>query len=291
MAELPKISIVIPSYNGGKTLAAAIRSVLDQDYPAKEVIVVDGGSKDDSAEIIRSFAPRLTWWVSEKDQGQADAINKGFAHATGDVINWLCCDDELAPGALRRVGTIFRDRADVDVVLGVGSFIYHEKGDLRTVGVARPDAVEALPGICAIAQPSCFYRRSLAGRRATVVDAGLHYAMDLELWAYFKSVGARWEIISDVLSIAHISGENKTSVAGVKAAREYEDVYRRYVKERVSLAFWYRTLLYPLDRFRGKRPSALRHGLTRAAKATIMVFLVPFYGLRRVRSINWSHHV
>lgn len=100
---LPRITIVTPSFNQGRFLDQTIRSVLDQGYPNLEYMVVDGGSTDDSVEVIKRYADRITWWVSEKDKGQSHALNKGFARATGDIYGYINSDDFLYPGALRCV--------------------------------------------------------------------------------------------------------------------------------------------------------------------------------------------
>ena len=106
---LPRISIVVPNFNQGRFLEACLTSILDQDYPDFEVVMVDGGSTDESREIIERYADRLTWWVIERDEGQADAINKGLRRCTGQVVNWVNADDRLTPGALRGIADAYLD--------------------------------------------------------------------------------------------------------------------------------------------------------------------------------------
>src|SRR5258706_6083465 len=115
----PRISIVTPSFNQAAYVDATIRSVLDQRYPNLEYIVVDGGSTDGSVDIIRRYEDRLTYWVSEPDRGQADAINKGLARATGEIRAYLNSDDLYLPGALLRVAAEYRAHPDADIICGV----------------------------------------------------------------------------------------------------------------------------------------------------------------------------
>ena len=115
-SNFPKVSIITPSYNQGRFLEASILSVLEQDYPNLEYIVVDGGSKDESVEIIKKYQERLSWWVSEKDKGHADALNKGFSHATGEILAWLNSDDIYFPSAVSEAVSILTGQQNVGMV-------------------------------------------------------------------------------------------------------------------------------------------------------------------------------
>jgi glycosyltransferase involved in cell wall biosynthesis len=116
--ELPRITVVTPSFNQGEFIEATLRSVLDQDYPRLEYIVIDGGSTDGSVEIIERYAPKLTYWHSRKDAGQADALATGFEMATGEILCWLNSDDILLPGALLQIARIFVSNPNIGFVYG-----------------------------------------------------------------------------------------------------------------------------------------------------------------------------
>ncbi|BAZ47945.1 family 2 glycosyl transferase [Nostoc sp. NIES-4103] len=131
-SEWPKISIVTPNYNYDRFLEETIRSVLLQGYPNLEYIIIDGGSTDNSIEIIKKYEPWLTYWVSEPDQGQSNAINKGFKQATGLIFNWLNSDDALMPNALIHLGQIFSLNPDIDWISG-GRMIKDEDGTFKEV--------------------------------------------------------------------------------------------------------------------------------------------------------------
>src|SRR5262249_10367158 len=110
------VSIITPSFNQSKYLEQTIRSVLDQNYPALEYIIIDGASRDGSLEITRKYSDKLAYWTSEKDSGQAEAINKGFARATGDIVAWLNSDDCYLPGTISAAVKVFEENPDVVLV-------------------------------------------------------------------------------------------------------------------------------------------------------------------------------
>ena len=193
---LPRISIVTPSFNQARFLPDTIQCVLGQNYPALEYVVVDGGSTDGSADVIRRHASDLSYWCSEKDAGQYDAINKGFARTTGDVMAWLNSDDLYTPWALRTVGEIFRQLPEVQWLTtllplhwdadGLPSRCrpvpgYSKHGFLRGRHLPRPG--ESHKNF--IQQESTFWRRSLWERAGGKIDPTLRLAGDFELWAKF----------------------------------------------------------------------------------------------------------
>ena len=126
MVSFPKISIVTPSYNQGTFLEETIQSILSQDYPNLEYIIIDGGSTDNSVEIIKKYEQHISYWVSEKDKGQTNAISKGFAKATGEICNWINSDDVLAPNALKTIANAFIENPNVDFVHGKNGIIDSE---------------------------------------------------------------------------------------------------------------------------------------------------------------------
>ena len=119
--DYPRISIVTPSYNQAKYLTQTIESILKQNYPNLEYIIVDGGSTDGSVDIIRQYESHLAYWVSERDSGQSEAINKGLYRATGVLFNWINSDDVLFPNALWRIAEVYREHPDADLVVGYGA--------------------------------------------------------------------------------------------------------------------------------------------------------------------------
>lgn len=208
--DFPKISIVTPSYNQGKYLERTLLSVLDQGYPNLEYLVIDGGSTDESVAIIKRYANRLSFWVSEPDRGQSHAINKGFQRCTGQILTWLNSDDYLMPGALQAVAEAYR--ADPDVGAWVGGCLRITEGqhddwvvpgdvlDLKTLGEAWSENF--------FGQPSCFFGASV-WESCGPLDEDLHYSMDLDLWLKMLA-NYRFSHIPQVISCAPRHPQAKT---------------------------------------------------------------------------------
>lgn len=286
MSALPSISVVVPNFNGGKTLARCLDSLLDQHYPALEVIVVDGGSTDNSCQIIKDYAPRLAWWVSEKDRGQADAINKGLLHATGSFVNWLCSDDILLPGSLHALGAAMLAHPEADVIVGSCRIEFALDPDRDYTQNAQPDLLPILPAYNSIPQQSCFWREAFI-TRTPVLHPDFHYAMDQELWCHLQSLGAKWWFIPEELAVFHMTGDNKSSTGGPKVARELEQVYRHYTHDWIPLSTLYRLFRYPFERFFRRDRGLLRLIPLRIIQAAYMAALAPFYGYKKVRYMSW----
>lgn len=219
--ECPKISIVTPSFNQGKFLEATIRSVLLQGYPKLDYIIIDGGSTDNSVEIIKRYEPWLSYWVSEPDHGQAEAINKGFRNATGEIFAWLNSDDLYARGALNKIGNYFLDHPEVDLTYGGCTYI------------SENDLIIKKPQICPfhkdelfirnlIAQPSTFFRKHLF-RAVGPLNESLDLCFDTELW---RKAALKFNIKNNhhYLSYFRFHSESKSVSFSLKMMKESAEI-------------------------------------------------------------------
>ncbi|USN99878.1 MAG: glycosyltransferase [Phycisphaeraceae bacterium] len=243
-ADLPRISIVIPSYNSGPTIGRAIGSIVDQGYPNLQLIVMDGGSTDDTAEVLARLSDDIGVCVSERDGGQADALNKGFRHADGDIWGWLCADDELLPGSLRRVGETFAREPETDVLIGRCERHFADGATYTTP--APSEAWRDNGYFNPVEQPSTYWRASLH-RRVGEMDTSMGLAFDWDLWARFRKAGARLATTDYTMSLYYFTDDNKTSAAGRAHMHEGLTVVRRHAPLGALVAPAYR-LLYAFDR-------------------------------------------
>jgi glycosyltransferase involved in cell wall biosynthesis len=178
---IPRVSIVTPSYNQSRYLEQAIVSVLDQDYPEIECLVIDGGSTDGSLEIIDRYANRLAYWVSETDEGQTDAINKGFDRAQGDILAWLNSDDLYQPGAVAEAVAYLAEHPEVGMVYGDANYIDETGKVIGRFPAAQTDYKRLRRGYVHIPQQSVFFRARL-WRMLGPLDPTFYFAMDYDLW-------------------------------------------------------------------------------------------------------------
>lgn len=203
---LPTISVITPSYNQAAYLKQTMDSVLSQDIPDMEYVVMDGGSTDGSAELIRQYADRLSGWVSEKDRGQADAVNKGAARTSGEVIGWLNSDDLYLPGALKKALQYLAEHPDVDAVYGDVLSI-DGNGELMNVMRFEQYCEEDLMSFRVISQPGVFFRRS-AWERAGGLDLSYSYLLDHHLWLRMI-MGGKFAYLPEPLAAARFHADAK----------------------------------------------------------------------------------
>ncbi len=223
--NLPRISIVTPSYNQGPYLEQTIRSVLDQNYPNLEYIICDGGSKDDSVAIIKKYADKLAFWCSEKDGGQSNAINKGFTHATGDIYAYINSDDYFLPGAFERVAREYQ--AGGKFIVGWSQYL-EPNGDFR----AYPWQTHNEPGDWLIKNPipqqSAFWTSALWNQLGPFRE-DLHYSFDYEYWLRIKfRAGVHPHLVNQCLAIFRLHGASKTMSSETPFDAEDQRLCREY---------------------------------------------------------------
>lgn len=225
MNEYPKISIVTPSYNQGRFLEETIQSVLNQNYPNLEYIIIDGGSSDNSVEIIKKYENNLAYWVSEKDRGQTHAINKGLKRATGHIIAYLNSDDVYLPRCLEKVANFFNNNSEIDIVYG-DCHIINEVGE--SVKKKKEIHFDYLMGCfigfgLIIIQPSTFMRRGVVEKVGYFTE-DFHFAMDSDYWFRCAQKGIRFRHMPHFLSGFrwHDDSKTKSSSNDISPKKEQE---------------------------------------------------------------------
>lgn len=236
MITLPKISIITPSYNQGQFIERTIRSILEQNYPGLEYIVMDGGSTDGTLDILRQYEKNLKW-SSEKDEGQADAINKGIRMATGDIIAYLNSDDVLEPGALLRVAEYFAAHPEAMWLTGKCRIIDEHDREIRPMITAyknfllRHYSYRMLLVTNPISQPATFWRRGIV-REFGLFDVNEHLVMDYEYWL---RIGRHYNpgILDEFLARFRVHGRAKTVSTNFSNFKQELAVAKKYSRSKV----------------------------------------------------------
>lgn len=181
MTDRPLVSIITPSFNQARYIEATIQSVLRQEYPRIEYIVVDGGSTDGTVDILKQHESKIAWWVSEKDKGQTDAINKGFARASGEILAWINSDDTYEPGAVAAAVHYLQEHPEVGMVYGDCNFINEMGKVIGRFNAAQTDHRLIRQGYVHIPQQTMFFRTDL-WKQVGPLDPSFYFAMDYDLW-------------------------------------------------------------------------------------------------------------
>jgi len=254
MTEHPLVSIITPSFNQSRYVEATINSVLSQDYPNIEYLIVDGGSQDGTVEIIKKYEDKLAWWVSEKDKGQTDAINKGFARAKGEILAWLNSDDTYEPGAINAAVRYLQEHPQVGMVYGDCNFINEDGRVIGKFGSAQTNQHLLRQGYVHIPQQTMFFRADL-WKKVGPLDPSFYFAMDYDLWT---RIAARAELkyVPQTWANFRLHTTGKTIVADDRCWPEMVRVHYRDGGSFFSVIvakYYLRKLIAPLWNWRRRR--------------------------------------
>ncbi len=233
----PKITIITPSYNQGQFIEETILSVLCQNYPNLEYMIIDGGSNDNTVEVIKKYEKYVDYWESTKDRGQSDAINKGFKKTTGDIVTWLNSDDLFFPDTLFKVAALFKEKGNFrQIIYGEGDYLI-DKYNLglynKTAQLAKKHPLELVDYII---QPSCFWGKVVIDEIGLLSD-DLHYGFDWDWFITAEKHNIPFTFTPNRFSVYRIHADHKSSSAGMKRTIELAKIYEKNVSKEISDAY------------------------------------------------------
>jgi len=223
----PKITIVTPSYNQNDFLEETILSVINQDYKNIEFIIIDGGSTDGSVDTIKKYEKSLSFWVSKKDDGQSDAIHKGFKMATGDIVCWLNSDDFFIPGALRSVAKSFEKNPMTDILLGDSMYSDINSNITKYYRYTKPRLFLASQGVIAFGQQSMFFNRGYYLRSGGLL-VNFHYCMDSEFIHRAIKSGSNFTLMHRGSGVFRWHEKMKSKLIGGRKSEEESIIANKY---------------------------------------------------------------
>jgi hypothetical protein len=228
----PLVTVVTPSFNQGHFIRATIESVLSQDYPNIEYVIMDGGSTDETASVVKDYSSRLNF-ISEKDRGQSHAINKGFQMAKGSIVTWLNSDDLYLPGAIRTAVNSFQQSPSAGAVYGEGYLIDREGNTTSRFPCTEPFNLWKLVHLSDyILQQTVYFRKDVLDQ-VGYLDEDLHYSMD---WDILIRIGLRYPLayVPEYMGCLREYPEAKSSAGGIRRAKEIRNMLQRHTGMRIS---------------------------------------------------------
>jgi len=279
-----KVSIITPSFNQGQFILRTLQSVACQAGAEIEHVVFDGGSTDNTVEILKQFNPPVRW-VSKKDRGQTDAVNQGISATNGEIIGWLNSDDIYYPGAIERVVAYFKDHPEIDVVYGMADHIDLTDHALELYPTESWD-IDRLKEICFICQPALFFRRRVVQAHGLLQES-LIYCMDYEYWLRLGNAGVRFAYLEEKLAGSRLYADNKTLGNRVKVHREINNMLKKQIGKVPDR--WLFNYAHAVQ----QTPSAINHLLSKPIHLGILSIVSAFrwnYWISRsmlYQVVNW----
>lgn len=254
MTLKPLVTIVTPSYNQARFLERTLQSVLTQTYCNVEYIVVDGGSTDESQKILKKYSSKLAWWVSEKDCGQTEAINKGFARAHGQILAWLNSDDTYNPNAIEDAVMFLLKNPEIGLVYGDANFIDENDRVVGKFPAAQTDLQGLRRGYVHIPQQASFFRTDL-WKKVGPLDKSFYFAMDYDLWIRLAKI-SRLRYVPRLWANFRLHQDAKTIAADERCWPEMLRVHYREGGSKfapIVFKFWLRKFFAPFIQWRRRQ--------------------------------------